>query len=118
MTRLYPILSARCCVVRDVRSIAITALLVLAAAAPAQAAVTMIPLKDCYVSDGLAADKRERIFVHATGFTPQAALALNIDGGAVEATGKADAFGAADAEVPAPFQGFGQRPFTLVVAEF
>jgi hypothetical protein len=66
--------------------------------------------------DGDAPEKREKIVVHATGFTPLAALTLAIDGAPV-ATGMADAFGVANAEVPAPFQGRGERPFTLVVTE-
>jgi hypothetical protein len=116
MTRLYPILSAGCGVLRCVRALAATVLLLLAAAAPAQAAVSMDALKPCYVSDGDAPEKREKIVVHATGFTPLAALTLAIDGAPV-ATGMADAFGVANAEVPAPFQGRGERPFTLSVVE-
>jgi hypothetical protein len=115
MARLYPILSPRCSVLASVRLIAVAALLLFAAAAPARAA-TMQALKPCYVSDGDAPNQREKIAVHAAGFTPEAALTLKIDNQAV-ANGTADAFGAANAEVPAPFQGFGQRAFTLTVVE-
>jgi hypothetical protein len=115
MARLYPILSMRCGVVASVRWIAITALLALAAAAPARAA-SMDPLKPCYVSDGDAPSQREKIRVRAAGFTPLAALTLKIDNEVVD-NGQADAFGEARAEVPAPFQGFGQRAFTLTVVE-
>ena len=48
----------------------LTALLLLALAAPAQADAVLDPLKPCYVSDGDLPTQRETIHVHATGFTP------------------------------------------------
>jgi hypothetical protein len=99
-----------------VRALLLTATLTLALAAPAQAAVVMDPIKPCYVSDGDAPSQREKIHVHATGFTPVSGVTLTLDGVAV-AHGISDAFGAVTANVPAPFQGQGQRAFTLVVVE-
>jgi hypothetical protein len=116
MWSLYPILSGLCGVLRDVRVLLATTILALGLAAPAQAAVTMDPLEPCYVSDGDLPTQREAIHVHATGFTPTAALTLRIDNQTVD-TGTSDAFGNATAVIPAPFQGFGQRPFTLTVSE-
>ena len=74
MRSLYPILSARCGVLHNVRALVAIPLLLLFMAAPAQATVTMDPLKPCYVSDGDLPTQRERIDVHATGFAPLAAL--------------------------------------------
>jgi hypothetical protein len=116
MRALYPILSAVCGVVVSVRALLITATLTLALAATAQAAVVLDPLKPCYVSDGDLPVQRETIHVHATGFTPLSAVTLTLDGVAV-AHGTSDAFGGITANVPAPFQGQGQRAFQLVVVE-
>jgi hypothetical protein len=116
MSRLYPILSGVCGVLRDVRVLAATVVLLAALAAPAQAAVTMTPLKPCYVSDGGLPTEREKIAVHAEGFSPLAALTLQIDGATV-ATGISDAFGKANASVPAPFEGRNEHEFTLVIFE-
>jgi hypothetical protein len=116
MSRLYPILSALCGVLRFVRVLVATIVLLLGLAAPAQAGVTMDPLKACYVSDGDKPEQREAIHVHATGFTPLSNLTLAIDGEPFD-TGIADAFGATTAVVPAPFQGQGERVFTLTVSE-
>src|SRR5215217_8256769 len=116
MRALYPILSARCGVLPVVRALLATVVLTLGLAAPAQATVTMDPLKPCYVSDGDLPAQREAIHVHASGFTPKGTLTLSIDGKTVD-TGMADAFGMATAVVPAPFQGQGERPFNLTVAE-
>ena len=76
----------------------------------------MDPLKPCYVSDGDLPSQRERIDVHATGFAPLATLTLQIDGH-TEATGRSDAFGVARASVSAPFEGFDEHQFTLVLVE-
>jgi hypothetical protein len=94
-----------------------TALATTALAEPAAATTTLDPLKPCYASDGQAADKRETINVHATGFTPTSMVDLQIDGPPVLFSGRADAFGEIRAAVPAPFHGRGEREFTLVVAE-
>src|SRR4051812_15908647 len=116
MSPLYPILSRRCGVLRSVRTTFVTAAVLFAFAAPAQAQVAMDPLKPCYVSDGDLPTQRETIHVHATGFTPDADLTLAIDGAAVD-HGRSDAVGAVTALIPAPFQGQGQRTFTLTVSE-
>jgi hypothetical protein len=98
------------------RALLATALATAVLAAPA-AATTLDALKPCYASDGQAPDKRETIDVHATGFTPQAVVDLQIDGPPVLFSGRADAFGDIRAAVPAPFQGRGEREFTLSVVE-
>src|SRR3954468_7379913 len=116
MSPLYPILSGRCGVLRSVRTTLVTAVVLLAFAAPAQAQVAMDPLKPCYVSDGDLPTQRETIHVHATGVTADAAITLSIDGIPLY-HGKSDAFGGVLANVPAPFQGQGQRTFTLTVSE-
>ena len=99
-----------------VRALLLTATLALGLAAPAQADVAMDPIKRCYVSDGDLPTQRETIHVHAIGFTPDAALTLAIDGTPLY-KGKSDAFGTVTANVPAPFQGQGQRTFTLTLSE-
>jgi hypothetical protein len=99
------------------RLIVATAVIAAAFAAPATAAVTIKPLKACYASDGEKPEQRENIHVEAAGFTPGAIVDMTIDGQSVVPPGNADVFGVATADVPAPFQGRGQRPFTLVVQE-
>jgi hypothetical protein len=116
MPRLYPILSTACGVPSRVRLIPATALALLAFAAPASAAPKMAPLHPCYASDGPAPEQRETISVLASGFTPAAHVDLYIDG-QFQFSGRADISGAAAAKVPAPFQGLGQRPFTLTLQE-
>ena len=118
MRALYPILSGVCGVLRGVRAPLAAAVLTLALAAPAQAQVptAMDPIKPCYVSDGDLPTQRETIHLHATGFTPVSTVTLRIDSEVID-TGMADAFGEVRAEVPAPFQGLGQRSFTISVVE-
>ena len=99
------------------RALIATAFAIGALAAPAMAETALDPLKRCYASDGRAPGKRETISVHATGFTPTAIVDLQIDGPPTLFTGQVDAFGDIRASVPAPFQGRGERPFTLVVTE-
>jgi hypothetical protein len=100
------------------RVFAAAVLLAAGHAAPAAAAVTLDPpLKACYVSAGDDPTQRETIHVHATGFTPGSTLDMTIDGQQAVAPGVADQSGETTADVPAPFQGRGERPFTLVVAE-
>src|ERR1044072_752710 len=69
MPRLYPILSASCGVLGNVRMLPLTALLLLALAAPASAAPVLDAklLKPCYASDGEAPAQRETVHVRATG---------------------------------------------------
>ena len=116
MPRLYPILSEPCGVLAPVRLLVATGTLLLTLAAPAAAAPTMDPLKPCYVAAGEASNQRERIHVHAVGFTPAATVDLLFDGQHY-ATGHADINGTVVADVPAPPQQFGQRPFTLTLQE-
>jgi hypothetical protein len=116
MKALYPILSALCGVLVSVRALLLTATFTLGLAASAQAEVVMDPIKPCYVSDGDLPTQRETIHVHATGFTPAEPVTLTLDGVAV-AHGLSDAFGGITANVPAPFQGQGEREFQLVIVE-
>jgi hypothetical protein len=118
MKALYPILSGICGVLGGVRAPLAVAVLSLGLAAPAQAQtpIAMDPIKPCYVSDGDLPSQRETIHVHATGFTPESTVTLAIDNQEID-HGMADAFGAVTAEVPAPFQGLGQRSFTISVVE-
>ena len=118
MKSLYPILSGPCGVLGGVRAPLAAAVLSLALAAPAQAQtpIAMDPIKPCYVSDGDLPSQRETIHVHATGFTPVSTVTLAIDNQVID-HGMADAFGEVRAEVPAPFQGLGQRSFTISVVE-
>jgi hypothetical protein len=100
------------------RALIAAALASVAVAAPA-AAATLDPLKPCYASDGPAPGQRETVRVHATGFTPTSMVDLQVDSQTVD-TGMADAFGAVDGAIPAPFQGRaagGERPFTVTVVE-
>jgi hypothetical protein len=117
MPRLYPILSGACGVLGSVRTLPLTALLLLALAAPASAAPVMDPLKPCYVSDGDLPEQRESVTVRATGFTPAAHVYILIDGAVVDTTGRADANGVVSGSFPAPFQGRGERLFTLGLQE-
>jgi hypothetical protein len=94
----------------------LTAAVLLGLATPAQAQLPMDALKPCYVSDGDLATQRETIHVHATGFTAASAVTLSIDGTPLY-RGLSDAFGAVVANVPAPFQGQGERTFTLLLTE-
>lgn len=117
MPRLYPILSAPCGVLGNVRMLPLTVLLLLALAAPASAAPVLDPpLNPCYASDGEAAAQRETVHVRATGFTPGAHVDLKIDGALVYSL-RADIDGIVTANPPAPFQGTGERLFSLTLEE-
>jgi hypothetical protein len=116
MLRLYPIPSRACGVVSPVRLPLLTVTLLLTLAAPAVATPTMDPLKRCYVAAGEASNERESIHVRAVNFTPAATVDLLFDGQHY-ATGRADVDGTVVADVPAPPQQFGQRPFTLTLQE-
>jgi hypothetical protein len=96
--------------------IAATALATLALAAPAVAAPTLEPLKPCYVSAGEEDADREGILLRGTGFTPQAALDVYIDG-ALVLSGQSDVVGDLNATVKAPFLPAGEREFGVTVVE-
>jgi hypothetical protein len=124
MPRLYPILSAVCGVLRDVRLFALSALLFLVAAAPAAADPALSkPLKPCYVSDGPEPNQRETVHLEAGGFTPAGHVTLLLDNQFVTddagnpLVGQADAKGTVRAQIPAPFQGLGERPFSVQLRE-
>jgi hypothetical protein len=86
----------------------------LAAPQAAQAAV-LAPLAPCYRS--VNESSRENVAVQASGFTPGAAVDVYIDGVQVQSGVLALPDGTVSGSVDAPYQGFGQRPFTLTVTE-
>jgi len=86
----------------------------LAAPQAAQAAV-LAPLAPCYRSVNEAS--RENVGVQASGFTPGADIDVYIDGVLIQAGVRALPDGTVSGSVDAPYQGFGQRPFTLTVTE-
>jgi hypothetical protein len=83
---------------------------------PAAAAPTLEPLKPCYVSAGEAEERREGVVLRGTGFTPNAALDVYIDGVLV-LSGQSDIVGDLNATVKAPFQRTGEREFAVTVLE-
>jgi hypothetical protein len=85
----------------------------LAAPQAAQAAV-LAPLAPCYRSVNEAS--RENVAVRASGFTPGANVDVSIDGVHVQRV-EVLPDGTVSGSVNAPYQGFGQRPFTLTVTE-
>ena len=86
----------------------------LAAPQAAQAAV-LAPLAPCYRSVNEAS--RENVSVQASGFTPGADIDVYIDGVIAQSRVPARPDGTIAGSVNAPYQGFGQRPFTLTVTE-
>jgi hypothetical protein len=96
-------------------ALAATALVLAIQAAPA-AAAAIDPLKPCYVSAGKQEQRRETVVVRGTGFTAGSAIDIAVDG-VVQVGGLADPVGEFSAEVKAPHQARGQRPFTVTVAE-
>jgi hypothetical protein len=124
MPRLYPILSAVCGVLRDVRVLALATLVFLAAAAPAAAAPRWTkPLNPCYASDGTEPSQRETVHLRATGFTPAGHVVLLLDNQVLTndngdpLVGRANVDGTVAADIPAPFQGLGERPFSVQMKE-
>ena len=120
---MYPILPARCGVVRVVdtclgmgmRLLAVTALVLGAAATPAVAA-TVAPLKPCYVSAGDTREQRENVLIQGEGFTPEGFVDILVNG-IVEAQPQADASGNISGTIDAPFQDAGEVPFEIVVRD-
>jgi hypothetical protein len=114
----YPILSGTCGVVvaMTIRLLALTALATGLLAAPAAAAPELQPLKPCYVSAGEAEERREGVVLRGTGFTPNAALDVYIDG-VIVLSGTANVVGDLEATVKAPFQRAGEREFGVTVVE-
>jgi hypothetical protein len=98
------------------RLIAVTSLAMAILAAPASADPMLEPLKPCYVSAGLDEADREGVVLRGTGFTPQAALDVYIDGVLV-LSGQADVVGDLQATVKAPHHPAGEREFGVTVVE-
>jgi hypothetical protein len=119
MPAFYPILCRRCGVLPGVtvRILAATALILGILAAPAAAAVTLDPLKPCYVSAGAGDDRREGVDLHGAGFTAGAVVDIFIDGVPALGDVPVDSVGEVSARVLAPFQREGDRDFTITVAE-
>jgi len=85
-------------------------------AAPQAAQATVLaPLAPCYRS--VTEASRENVAVEASGFTPGAAVDVYIDGVRVQSGVLALPDGTVSGSVDAPYQGFGQRQFTLTVTE-
>jgi hypothetical protein len=99
-----------------VRIVAVTALLLAVAAAPAQAAAALDSLEPCYVSTGPETEKREKVTVSGTDFLPNTAVEVLIDGAPVFSA-LTDAVGDFAVRVDAPYQSRGERPFTLEVQD-
>lgn len=99
-----------------IRLIALTGLLMAVASAPAVAAPSLEPLKACYVSAGEADERREGVVLRGSGFTPNAALHVYIDGLLVM-EGQSDVVGGLAATVKAPFLSAGEREFGVTVVE-
>lgn len=91
--------------------------LLLIPAASAPAAVTLAPLKPCYVSAGAEPAQREPIEINASGLTPNGTAVVALDGAVVLAKAQVDALGQIIGALPAPFQAAGQRPFTLSITD-
>ena len=98
-----------------VRVLAVTALLLAVAAAPARAAA-LDPLEPCYVSTGPETEKREKVTVRGTDFLPNTAVEVLIDGTSVYRP-STDAVGDFAVLVDAPYQPRGERSFTLEVRD-
>ena len=97
-----------------VRIVAVTALVIAVAAAPARAAAALDPLEPCYVSTGPATERREKVTVRGTDLLPNATVEVLIDGISVYRP-STDAVGDFTVLVDAPYQPRGERPFTLEV---
>jgi hypothetical protein len=93
------------------RLLALTMLLLAPAASPATAA-TLDPLKPCYVSTGPAPDELENVMVRGTGFAPESAVEVLVDGvpSGLAPTGSVGEFAR---RVDAPHQPRGERAFTI-----
>jgi hypothetical protein len=115
----FPVMRCSCISVeafrRTIGALAATALVLGVQAGPA-AAAAIEPLKDCYVSAGEQEQRRETVTVRGTGFSANSTVDIAVDG-VVQVSGKADPVGEFFAEVKAPYQARGQRPFTVTVAE-
>jgi hypothetical protein len=98
-----------------VRVVAVTALVLAVAAAPARAA-ELAPLKPCYVSTGQESEQRENVTVAGKFFVPDTPVEVLIDGTLVF-TARTDAVGDFSVLVDAPYQSRGERPFTLEVRD-
>jgi hypothetical protein len=98
-----------------VRVVAVTALVLAVAAAPARAA-ELAPLKPCYVSTGPATDQLENVTVAGKDFTPATTVEVLIDGTFVTSV-STDAVGDFSVLVDAPYQSRGERPFTVEVRD-
>jgi len=78
-------------------------------------AATITPLGACYRSvDELT---REAVPVRGQDFTPGEVVTVRIDGQVVAEGIKVRSDGTIDGTVPAPYQGSGERPFTLTITE-
>jgi hypothetical protein len=98
-----------------IRLLAVTALALGAAAAPADAA-TVAALKRCYVSAGEAPEQRENVVIKGEGFTPEGTVDILVNG-ILEAQPQAGARGEITGTVDAPPHDAGEAPFEVVVRD-
>jgi hypothetical protein len=87
----------------------------LALPAGAAAAVTVQPLKPCYVS--VSANEREAVVLMASGFTPGSHVDVSIDGQPALAAVGVDGAGGVVTQVEAPHQAKGERGFAVGLVE-
>lgn len=97
-----------------VKPLLLSVAVALTVTAPAAAAPALSPLRPCYVSIG--EQQREPVTVSGTGFTPNAALQVLVDG-VIAAEPVAASDGSLRVAVPAPFQASGEREFSITVIE-
>jgi hypothetical protein len=95
--------------------LAAAALALAAPVAPATAA-TLEPLKPCYVTAGEVPRERENLRLVGDAFAPDSTVDIFVDGQLVTTT-RTDPVGAFSGEIDAPYQGIGERTFTLAVSD-
>ena len=98
-----------------IRLLALTALALGTAAAPAGAA-TVDPLKPCYVAAGEAPEQRENVVIKGEGFTPEGTVDILVNG-ILEAQPQAGVRGEITGAVDAPPLDAGEAPFEVVVRD-
>jgi hypothetical protein len=96
--------------------VAVLTVLVLAFAAAPAAAATVEPLKACYVSAGLTDAQRETVLIRGTDFGQEGAVEVLFDG-VVMGSALTGSIGEFEIRIPAPYQEFGERPFTVTVRD-
>jgi hypothetical protein len=131
MGALYPIHPLPCGVLHRVTyrgaamsrrlAVPVVTAALLAPAAAAQAAPVLDPLKPCYVAVGVDPAtgyyRTQKLPITGSGFTPNSAVDVTVDGVTALTGVPVDAGGLLAAEARAPFQEHGQRPFSVTLTE-